>query len=136
MSNDVEVRASNINGDGLFALRRFKAGEVVLRWKLDKKINKAQIAAVSPNEQKYLHPLDNETFVVIQPPERFVNHSCNSNTVARHFCDVAIRDIVAGEEITSDYSIDGGGQSFPCSCGATNCKKVIGENSQSKQDNN
>jgi SET domain-containing protein len=73
-----------------------------------------------------VHPLDEKTYVILQPPERFVNHSCDNNTVANDFADVAIKDILIGEEITSDYSLDGAAQRFSCSCGADNCRGTIG----------
>ena len=125
-NRDVEVRGSAIHGTGLFAHRQFRAGEIVLRWKLDHRINASQLATLPVDERKYLHPLDEKTFVILPPPERFVNHSCDNNTAARDFCDVAVRDIRVGEEITSDYAADGAGRSFLCACGAHNCRKFVG----------
>jgi len=124
-SGDVEMRPSKIHGTGLFARRSFKAGEVVLQWKLEVSISAAELAALPSAERRYVHPLDEQSFVILQPPERFVNHSCDNNTVARHFADVAIRDIKVGEEISSDYSMDGAAQRFACSCGALNCRGVV-----------
>ena len=122
-SDDVEVGHSGIHGSGLFARRDFKAGDIVLKWKLDRRIY--HVATVPAAERKYLHPLDDNGFVLLQPPERFMNHSCSHNTVVRNLCDVAIRDIQPGEEITSDYTTDGAGQSFTCGCGAANCRNII-----------
>jgi len=127
--DDVDIRSSRIHGKGLYAGRFFKAGDVVLRWKLDQRIDSTDLANLPAEERKYLHPLDEKTFVVLQAPERYVNHSCNNNTAVRHCSDVAVRDIQVGEEITSDYSSDGSGQSFACSCGANNCRQVIGSKS-------
>lgn len=62
----------------------------------------------------------------MQAPEKYVNHSCEPNTTAKGFCDVAIRNIKKGEEITGNYEETAGGASFKCSCGSTNCKKIIG----------
>ena len=124
-SNDVIMQPSGIHGTGLFAKRTFKAGEIVLRWKLDVTIAAAELAALPSEEHKYVHPLDEKTCVILQPPERFVNHSCDNNTVAKDFADVAIRDIRIGEEITSDYSVDGASQRFVCSCGTDNCRRAI-----------
>ena|SRR5258708_36541219 len=122
-SDEVEVRNSGIHGSGLFARREFRKGEVVLRWKLDQRID--DVAAVAPAERKFLHPLPDQTFVLLQAPERFVNHSCDNNTVVEELCDIATRDIQPGEEITSNYSADGAGQIFNCDCGAANCRKII-----------
>ncbi len=131
-SSDVEVRKSGIQGTGLFARREFKAGEVVLQWKLEQRIDVTELSTLDLEERKYLHPLAEHTYAILQPPERFVNHSCNNNTVVKNLCDVAVRDIQQGEEITSDYSSsDSGDQSFLCACGAPNCRKFFGRNTSS-----
>jgi hypothetical protein len=107
---------------GLFALRTFATGEVVLRWDLSQLIPKDEFALLSPAEQHYNHPFDEDRLILVQPPERFVNHSCNNNTEVRNFCDLAIRRISPGEEITSSYSSDESGSRFVCSCGSENCR--------------
>jgi uncharacterized protein len=122
----VEVRQSRIQGKGLYARKPFAPGEVVLRWDLSKTISRAQLASLSQDELRYTHPLDNERVLIVQPPERFVNHSCNNNTEVRNFCDVAIVPIECGDEITSDYGSDSSAVSFECQCGSTNCRGVIG----------
>jgi SET domain-containing protein len=122
----VEVRQSRTQGKGLYASKAFAPGEVVLRWDLSKTISREQLASLSPDELRYTHPLDNERVLIVQPPERFVNHSCNNNTEVRDFCDVAIVPIECGDEITSDYGSDGSAVSFECQCGCTNCRGVIG----------
>ena len=111
---------------GLYACRRFAPGEVVLRWDLSHTIANDELAVLSEMERRYTHPLDQHRMLVVQPPERFVNHSCNNNTVVRDFCDVAVRHIEAGEEITSDYSLDGSEYEFTCSCGELNCRGKVG----------
>jgi SET domain-containing protein len=122
---DVEVRPSQIHGMGLFARRVFEPGEIVLRWDLSRLIAKEDFALLSPAEQHYTHPFDEERLILVQPPERFVNHSCNNNTEVRNFCDVAMRRISPGDEITSSYWSDGSGSRFVCSCGSENCSRKI-----------
>ena len=122
---DVEVRPSRIQGMGLFARRAFGAGETILRWNASRLIPREDFALLSPAEQHYSHPFDDQRLVLVQPPERFVNHSCNNNTVVRDFCDVAIRKIAPGEEITSNYSSDGSRSEFICSCGSQNCRGKV-----------
>ena len=121
----IEVRASRIHGRGLFALKAFKPGDIVLRWDTSHLISKKDFAMLSSAEQHYTHPFDEERLIVVQPPARFVNHSCNNNTEVRDFCDVAICEIAPGEEITSSYSSDGSGSAFACSCGAENCRGSV-----------
>jgi SET domain-containing protein len=124
--DDVEVRASGIQGRGLYALREFNAGEIVLRWDLSHTIPNEQVALLTEAERRYTHPLDDQWTLIVQPPERFVNHNCRNNTEVRDFCDVALRRIEAGEEITSDYGSDGSAVRFDCLCGSDNCRGQIG----------
>ena len=124
--DDVEVRESGIQGRGLYALREFNAGEIVLRWDLSHTISNKHVASLTEAERRYTHPLDIKRTLIVQPPERFVNHSCRNNTEVRNFCDVALRRIEVGEEITSDYGSDGSGVRFDCLCGSDNCRKQIG----------
>ena len=65
--------------------------------------------------------------------DSYQNHSCNPNTKQIYLNDtmfeiVAMREIAAGEELTCDYeSFDDGfdGTSFKCTCGSSNCRKII-----------
>jgi len=125
-NDDVEVRPSEIQGQGLYALRDFAPGEVVLRWDVSHKISNDALKLLSEDERRYIHPFNDYESIMVQPPERFVNHSCDNNTVVVEFSDVAIRSIKVGEEITSDYSSDGSGISFTCSCGSLNCRGTVG----------
>ncbi|HEV8368743.1 MAG TPA: SET domain-containing protein-lysine N-methyltransferase [Pyrinomonadaceae bacterium] len=123
---EVEARQSGIQGRGLFALRTFEPGDVVLRWDTTHTMPRDKVLSLSEEERRYTHPLDEQRSMIVQPPERFVNHSCSNNTEVRNFCDVAIRRIEVGEEITSDYGSDGSGMSFKCQCGSENCRGMIG----------
>lgn len=123
--NEVVVRKSPIHGLGVFALRAFQTGEIVLRWDLFHILSKEEYALLPAQERRYTHPIDGDNILVVQSPERYVNHSCNNNTVVRDFSDVAVRHIAAGEEITSDYSSDGSASKLTCSCGAQNCRGIV-----------
>ena len=129
---DVEIRKSTIHRSGLYALRDFRAGEVVLRWDTSHRVPGDRIEDYKRDQDVYLHPYAAGSFFIVQPPERYVNHSCDHNTEVRDFMDVAIREIKAGEEITSNYETDGAGLSFPCHCGANNCRGRIGGSATAK----
>jgi SET domain-containing protein len=126
MTADVEIRESGIQGRGLYARRAFDPSEIVLRWDLSHTIPNDRLPELSEDERRYTHPLDNERTLIVQSPERFVNHSCDGNTEVQDFCDVAVRRIEAGEEITSDYGTVGAAVSFECKCGSPKCRKIIG----------
>lgn len=121
----IEVKSSLIHGLGVFAAKPYQPGEVVLRWDISHIIAKEQFARLDDKERRYTHTFDENQIVLVQPPERFVNHSCDNNTVVRTFCDVAVRYIAFGEEITSDYSSNESGSPFVCSCGAGNCRGKV-----------
>jgi SET domain-containing protein len=59
-------------------------------------------------------------YFLMQPPEKYVNHSCNANTTAKNKSDLAIKNIKKGEEVTSSYK----NISFKCKCGNKNCKNL------------
>lgn len=64
--------------------------------------------------------------ILMKPPARFVNHSCDPNArgTARH--DVAIRVIEAGEEVTVDYAAEHvPGLRLECHCQAPNCRGLL-----------
>lgn len=116
-----EIRSSAIQGKGLFAVTLIKKGETVVDWH-PKVLTKDESKKLPADEQKhYLYP-DGENMLWMQPPERYMNHSCNANTHVVRKSDVASRDIQPGEEITSDY-LDLETENFKCNCGAINCRK-------------
>lgn len=123
---DVEIRKSPIHGSGVYALRSFRAGEIVLRWDTSRRVPGERIADYMQRDGIYLHPYDANSYLIVQSPERYVNHSCKHNMEVTDFMDVAIRDIASGDEITSNYETDGAGLTFICRCGMPNCRGLIG----------
>lgn len=122
----IEVRNSPISGKGVFATSAIKAEEKVLPWQPLKHLSAEELTNLPDDEKHYIEEVDNGKYILMNAPERFVNHSCSPNTKAVDQADIAIRDIAPGEEITSDY-----GHStltpFDCSCGSKNCRgKIIG----------
>ena len=123
MNKDIIVKKSKINKKGVFATRDFRKGEVVLEWN-PKVLKKSEVEKLKDDQKHYLYEVGKNKYFLMQPPEKFVNHSCEANTQVKNSCDVAIRDIKKGEEITSDYGKDGS-ISFVCQCGSKNCRGVI-----------
>ena len=117
---DIIIKQSVIHGKGIFAGRDFKKGEIILRWK-PRVINKSELANLSEPERKFIFSAGPDTYYHMQEPERFVNHSCENNTTVQDACDVAIRDIKAGEEITANYN-DDGIDDFVCNCKTKHCR--------------
>jgi len=124
--NDIMVKNSKIEGNGVFANRDFKKGEVVIKWNTDFVLPDEKIKQLPHDELKYVVPYKGK-FILQQAPARYVNHSCDPNTHVVDECsDVAIRDIKKGEEITSDYSASfEDDECMECNCGSSNCRKII-----------
>jgi SET domain-containing protein len=122
---DIIVKKSKIHKKGVFANRDFKKGEVVLKWK-PKILRKSEIKKLSAEEKHYVYQDENTNYFLMQIPEKYVNHSCDANTKVGNQCDITIRDIKKGEEITSDYGEEGSFISFKCECGSKNCRGRIG----------
>lgn len=119
---DIVVKKSKIHNKGVFASKNFKRGETVLKWS-PKKLSKFQINNLPEEEKHYIYKEKGIAYLM-QPPERFVNHSCDANTKPINLSDVATRDIKAGEEITSNYGKDSS-ISFVCKCGSAKCVGVV-----------
>ena len=115
-----QVRESEIQGRGLFAVKTIKKSETVTAWN-PKVLTKAEASRLPADEQKHYLDTEGDKILWMQPPERYMNHSCNANTYVVGRSDVALRDINPGEEITSDY-LDSETEDFVCRCGSANCR--------------
>jgi len=122
---EVIIKKSEIQGKGVFANKDFKKGEVVIQWKIGKIFTKKEVEVLPKDKQKYKNHIGRNKYIIANPPEGLVNHSCNPNTFVKDSSDVALRDIKKGEEIVSDYTREGPSSSFICNCGKKNCKKEI-----------
>jgi hypothetical protein len=128
MANNVTVGASRINGTGVFAASRFASGDVVLV--IDDSHAVDAEHPVPPGEEHHCDYLEHGRTVWMQPPERYINHSCDPNVYVRTAEGVrqvvAIRAIDAGEEIAYDYCINSYGDTvWICRCGAARCRHTI-----------
>ncbi|OGM15356.1 hypothetical protein A2V56_03235 [Candidatus Woesebacteria bacterium RBG_19FT_COMBO_42_9] len=124
----VTVKVSKIQGKGVYALENIKKGEIVLE------INDSHAVKDPSKLTKYQHEyecdyLADGKIVLMQPPERHINHSCDSSTYVKTIEGkrkvFAMKDIKKGDEITYDYSINGYNDgTFDCHCGSKNCRGV------------
>ncbi len=130
-----DVRQSPINGNGLFAAKNICKGEVVIRWQNTRELSCEEYKNLSQDDLKFIDVQNGRVFLVGEP-ERFINHSCEANTIYGQFegisCDIASRDILEGEEITSDYTqFCNPNRDFVCKCRANNCRGHIVAGQQS-----
>lgn len=129
--SQVCLQTSPINGTGVFATVAIPAGAPVL------KIDDARVVTpdnpLRPEADEYERHCDylaGGTIVLMQLPERHINHSCDPNTFVKTLNGrryvFALRAIAANDEITYDYCINGYGDTlWECHCGSARCRKLI-----------
>jgi len=139
----IEVRASRLHGQGVFATGPIRRGTRVIEY-LGERISHAE--ADGRYESK--DPGDGHTFLFIVDARtvidagvngneaRFVNHACEPNCESvienRRVFIEAIRDIGPGEELTYDYQIQREKDDppdvdtvFACRCGTPGCRGTM-----------
>lgn len=126
--DDVTVGDSPIEGLGVFAARRFEAGERVLELDDSRVVDEENPLRPGEGElRRHCDYLADGKVVLMPEPERHLNHACDPNafvtTVDGQRFLVALRRIEPGREITIDYMLNThGGDVWPCSCGSPSCR--------------
>ena len=129
--SDVIIQNSSVDGLGVFAARDFQPGQVILSID-DSRIVDAD-HPLQPERGEYERHCDYLAagkVVLMQPPERYINSSCDPNTYVKTRDGgrtvIARRSIKAGEEITYDYLINcHGGAVWECHCGSPRCRRIM-----------
>lgn len=122
----IEIKESGIEGNGIFASRDFKQGEAVYSFPMGKIVSLADISNIPEREKRYLDKIGHDQFEVIEPPAKYVNHSCDPNVIERDRVAYALRNISKGQEITIDYDrIAYLEKPFECRCGSKNCRGFV-----------
>ena len=66
--------------------------------------------------------------IALNDPAEFFNHSCNPNSGLKgQILLVALRDILAGEQVCFDYAmtLNLANHCFACHCGSSHCRGVV-----------
>ena len=120
------IRESKIHEKGVFDSKNFKKDDAILKWDTSVKLTENQVNELSAEERKYITSLGGGKYILLQAPERYVTHSCLPNVEVKDYCDVAIRDLNEGEEITADYSKEFiPNLNLKCNCQSENCRRII-----------
>jgi len=57
---------------------------------------------------------------------KYMNHSCEPNTISTGYgFEIALRDILKGEQITDEYGLLNIEKNMPCGCGAAGCRNWV-----------
>ncbi|RYF80307.1 MAG: SET domain-containing protein [Comamonadaceae bacterium] len=139
----IEMRRSEVHGNGVFALQDLKAEERVMEytgevisWK--EALRRHPHDPAQPNHTFYFH-IDDKHVIdggVNGNDAKWINHSCEPNCEAdeqggRIFIK-ALRDIAAGQELNYDYGLvidepytPALLADFPCWCGSESCRGTL-----------
>jgi uncharacterized protein len=123
---------SGIAGRGLFAVADVAAGEVVAvkgghivtteqLYRLSEHLQNSDIQIA---EGLHLVALTDDEYERVM---LFINHSCEPNVgFAGNVVLVAMRDVAAGEELTTDYALfDVPATPMECACGTVSCRRLV-----------
>jgi len=130
LSPDVHVADAGAKGVGLFADRRFAAGEVVSGFG-GHVMARAEFEQLPAHRQTHSLQIAESLFMVCPTdgdPADFFNHSCAPNLgILGNVLLVAMRDVDAGEELTFDYAMCDADSydEFECHCGAAGCRAKV-----------
>jgi uncharacterized protein len=125
-------RPSAIEGRGLMAVAPIAAGEIVAI-KGGHLVDSATLAALPDRlRNSDVQIADGFHLVALEEAEYepvmlFINHSCEPNVgFAGNIVLVAMRDVAADEELTTDYALfDDADEPMACHCGTLSCRGTI-----------
>ena len=111
---ETELRPSPIHGIGVFLLEPVKAGQIVWRFdsRIDRIYSEAEVASLPARMQRFIETYSTwhdglKVWILCGDNGRHFNHSATPNTNSEKIGfgdDVAVRDLPAGAELTSDYT--------------------------------
>ncbi len=129
---DTELRKINDEiGSGVYATKMIPRGSIT--WALDyldhvlTPEDAARLpSAYKPIVDRYAFRDPQGSHVLCWDNGRFVNHSCDATSLPLgSVCEIAIRDIHPGEQVTSDYVTLNLSAEMTCHCGSPKCRGVM-----------
>ena len=129
----LEVRDSQIHGEGVFTTQPIDEGDVVIVWGGLVLSHKDFYAGDGLRHTNV--GIDEGVFLAERPGEEltlddYMNHSCEPNLwLVDEVTLVAKRNIEPREELTIDYAIELSDENYvmshPCNCGAKKCRRIV-----------
>ncbi|HEX6134562.1 MAG TPA: SET domain-containing protein-lysine N-methyltransferase [Longimicrobiales bacterium] len=138
-----EVRRSRIQGRGVFATRRIRAGTRLIEYRgeviSDEEADRRYPFDEDERHHTFLFRLDSGDVIDAGPRgsiAKYINHSCDPNCEAVEEDDriyiYSLHDIAKGEELVYDYNFvldephnTANKRLYPCNCGAAKCRGTI-----------
>jgi hypothetical protein len=138
------IKRAGRKGKGVFSLRNFKKGELILcnditklrRYRLEELSELVKTGKISEKDTEHCEYIGRGKYVIDFSIVSYINHSCDPNMhmdfkrLGKQKI-IALRNIKNGEEITYDYAIQAVDQidskrpwAMKCRCGSKNCRKI------------
>jgi hypothetical protein len=128
---DVDVRASDVAGRGLFATAPIAAATVVSRLG-GRLVDTETLRRLIDQSESYVDSIvvDEELHLLLRPgsDNRFGNHACDPNLGwVDEYSLVALRDLAPDEELLSDYAMSTVDPTFylRCHCASYRCRQMV-----------
>lgn len=123
------IGKSNIHGNGVFAAKDLKRGEIAFILK-GRECHIIQKTAKQANENQNMVGIGKDLWIDPRVPASHINHSCRPNVGMRgRLLFVAMKSIRKGEELCFDYAISEEETrwklDYECACQAPQCRKII-----------
>lgn len=133
------IRSSSIHAAGCYTMRQIRSGEKVCAYDGPRYSKDEADERYKDRSVTYLFSCGEEDTVIDGfGTAMFINHSCDPNCESeevegRVFIS-AIREIVAGEELTYEYNLhDSDDEKGDCHCGATKCRGTMFSDAEVKR---
>ena len=123
---------NDIVGYGVFATELIPEGTIVyVKDSLEIMVSPTDYLLYSVEMQevieKYSYIDENGSRIISWDFAKYVNHCCNCNTISTGYgFEMAIRDILPGEQITDEYGIFNLEVEIPLICSQENCRNKVG----------
>jgi SET domain-containing protein len=128
--NKLRVKKSRINGNGLFAGKNFKKGEIIGYIHGPKIVVREWTPKLSRISENWIGASKYTWIITDDSPFKYINHSCEPNVAIKGQRTVyALENIMTEEEIVMDYSLTETDENWSiknCTCGSIHCRKKIG----------
>lgn len=122
---------SRVVGYGVFATHRIPKGTITyVKDSLESIISPTEYlvhgAEVREQIDKYSYIDEHGNRIVSWDFAKYVNHCCDCNTISTGYgFEIAIRDILPGEQLTDEYGIFNLEEEMELVCGSPACRKMI-----------